>query len=199
MTIATAPVDILSDLTATQPPKGFLVTASRDGYPALEYRTKGMIGIAVFFFFWLAIWTPGCVLMTQQAFFGKNSPEYLLMLFSLPFWAAEIGVIAYVLWLFFSVTAFTFYPDRLLVERTLYKYQRRREIPRSAIKIVRQIKDGGEGEDSFPSWGLVVEGATDLKLLSRQKIEKSAWLGPIIARWAGVEYESSLKKKYDEL
>lgn len=196
----TSSPDVLTDLTASPPPKGFLVTASRDGYPAVEYRTQGMIAIAWFFAVWLAIWTPGCILMTYQAFFGKNSPEYTLMLFSLPFWAGEFGVIGYVLWLFCSVTTFTFYADRLRVERSLFnRYRRTREIPRREISVVRQVKDGGEGEDSFPSWGLAVEGEANFKLLSRQKIEKSAWLGPIVARWAGVEYEPSRKKQYDEI
>jgi hypothetical protein len=29
----------------------------------------------------------------------------------------------------------------------------------------------------------------EIKLLSRQKIEKSVWLGPIVECWAGVMYE----------
>jgi hypothetical protein len=40
---------VLAGPTATEPPTAFVVTASRDGYPGVTYRTTGMIGVAVFF------------------------------------------------------------------------------------------------------------------------------------------------------
>ena len=186
--LSTLPPDILADLTATEPPKGFFVTASRDGYPAVIYKTTGQTPVAVFFTLWLSIWTVACVAMAYQAFF-KGPINYQMALMAIPFWAAEVGVIALVLWMFFSVTTFIFYPDRLAIEKTLGKYQRRQEIAKGDVKGIRQVKDGGEGRDSFPSWGLVVATTVPNKILSRQKIEKSAWLGPIVARWAGMEYE----------
>jgi hypothetical protein len=60
---------------------------------------------------------------------------------------------------------------------------------RVEVTAVRQVKDGGDGEDSFPSWALAVVGRTEMRVLSKQPIEKSAWLGLIVARWAGVTFE----------
>ena len=172
---------------------------SRDGHMAIAYRTTGMGCLAVFLFVWLSGWTVGCVLFTYKALFGQAGIDYGGLLFMIPFWCAEFLVLGYALWHFRSITMFTFYPDRLLIERTLLRYRRQRSIPKQEVDVVRQIKDGGEGEDSFPSWGLAIEGRTNIKLLSRQAIEKSAWLGPIVARWAEVEFESSHKKKYEEV
>jgi hypothetical protein len=172
---------------------------SRDGHMAVAYRTTGMGCLAVFLFVWLCGWTIGCVFFTYKALFGESGIDYGGLLFMVPFWCAEFLVFGYMLWHFRSITMFTFYPDRLVIERTLLHYRRQRSIPKEEIEIVRQIKDGGEGDDSFPSWGLAIEGRSNIKLLSRQEIEKSAWLGPIVARWAGVEYESSNKKKYEEV
>ncbi len=187
--------DILAELTATEPPKGFLVTASLDGYPAVTYKTTGMIGIAVFFTVWLTGWTTACVLMSYKMFFTGQPFHFPQLLFLIIFWSAEFAVIGTVLWLFFSETVITFYPDRLLVERSLHKYHKRWQMTRQNIEAVWQIKDGGEGRDSFPSWGLVMGGKDrEIKLLARQKFEKSAWLGPIVARWAGVNYEASSRR-----
>ena len=66
---STPPPNVLADLTAGEPPKGFFVTVSRDGYPALVYRTTGMIGIALFFTLWLSGWTAACGLFTYQMIF----------------------------------------------------------------------------------------------------------------------------------
>ncbi len=186
------PSEVLAELTATEPPKGFRVTASRDGYPELTYKTTGMVAVAVFFAVWLTGWTTGCVLMSHQMLFTGQPFRFSQLLLLIIFWGAEFAVIGTVLWLFCSETMITFYPDRLLVERTLHKYQKRWEMARKDIEGVWQIKDGGEGRDSFPSWGLIVAAkSTEIKLLFRQKFEKSAWLGPIVARWAGVEYQAS--------
>jgi hypothetical protein len=35
---------------------------------------------------------------------------------------------------------------------------------------------------SFQSWNLVILGYRNVRLLSRQDIDKSRWLGPVVAR-----------------
>ena len=117
----------------------------------------------------------------------------------MPFWAAEIFVVSYAVWFYRSLLSFAFGEDELLVERTFLWYRRRRAFGRREVSAVKQIKDGGEGEDSFPSWGLVVVAKLEVKVLSRQPIEKSDWLGPIIAQWAGVPFERAQQRKYETI
>ena len=89
-----------------------------------------------------------------------------------------------------------------MVERSLLWRCRHRVFPRQQVTAVKQVKDGGEGDDSFPSWGLVVMGADGVFVLSRQPRDKSDWLGPVIAKWAGapyIPYEPAEKEKYKVL
>jgi hypothetical protein len=63
---------------------------------------------------------------------------------------------------------------------------------------LRQIKDGREGEDSFPSWGLKVTGEVDqgtkgFNLISRQPHGRSVWLGRVLADQLKVPFMQSLK------
>jgi hypothetical protein len=189
---------IIAELTATPPPKGFLVTASRDAHPAITYRTAGLVGIAVFFAVWLTGWTAACVFATYALITGRGHFAINGGLVTSGLWLSDLGVLAHVLWFFFSETTVTFYPDRLLVERRLARYCRRDETTRQSIRAVRQVQDGGR-QDSFPTWGLLVDSDGETQLLSRQLAEKSAWLGPIVAHWAGVEYQSSFQEKYEKI
>jgi hypothetical protein len=123
-------------------------------------------------------------------------------MFLAPFWAIEFAAIGYVAWFFRSVTVFTFMPEALIAERWLLWFRRRRVFPRREIVAVKQVKDGGEGDDSFPSWGLAVIADKEVRILSRQPIDKSAWLGPVIATWAGVAFEPvdvAKRQKYETL
>ena len=104
------------------------------------------------------------------------------------FWAGGVWVLGYALWRFHATTKLTFSADCLLLERRLFLYKDRCSVWKREIERLRQVKDGGEGEDDFPSWGLSLDAARTVRVLSRQEIEKSAWLGPIVAQWAGVEY-----------
>ena len=73
------------------------------------------------------------------------------------------------------------------------------DVAKAELKEVKQVKDGGEGEDSFPSWGLALIAGTEVHVLSRQPIDKSDWLGPIIAKWAGVEFEPAKVRKCETM
>ena len=53
-----------------------------------------------------------------------------------------------------------------------------------------QVKDGGEGKDSFPSWGLNVQVEKPYILLSRQEYQKSHWLGTMLKKWSGKPFKS---------
>lgn len=190
------------DAPSEPPPRGFVIIAADESGFTIRYRTSGMGCVALFFAVWLSGWTASCVLFTAGALFNPDGVIWLLLLFMLPFWVIEFGTITYVAWFFGSQTRFTFGPDELIAERSLWRFRRRRAFRREEITAVRQIKDGGEGEDSFPSWALAVIGQTEVRLISRQPIDKSNWLGPIIARWAGVAFEPcepAKARKYESL
>jgi hypothetical protein len=107
----------------------------------------------------------------------------------MPFLATGTGVLCYAAQFFLGVTIFTFKPEELVAEKYFLWRRRQRVFLRQSIKAVKQVKDGGEGEDSFPSWGLSIIGDKAVGIISRQPMEKSDWLGPIVAEWAGVPFE----------
>jgi hypothetical protein len=184
------------------PPKGFEIGTLENGDLVVRYRTTGMGCLAVFLAVWLAMWTCGCLKFTKEAIFNGIGINWFMLLFMIPFWFAEVAMIVYAAWFFGSVTVFTLTPEELVAERSLLWFCRRRVLARQEITVVKQIKDGGEGKDSFPTWGLALIGEKEVRILSRQPIEKSDWFGPIIATWAGVAYEpaeSAKKQKYETL
>ena len=170
------------------PPKGFNLEYTVNGYPLIKYRTTGMTGLKIFFAIWLTIWTFGCVFFTIYAFTAPGG-DVVLLLILIPFWAAEFFVIGGVIWNFGSIMSFEFGDEKLIVSRNCLKYKKKREIFKSKIVKIRQVKDGGEsGEESFDSWGIVIEADKKYKILHCQPIEKSEWLGRIIEEWAQKEY-----------
>ncbi len=166
----------------------------------IRYRTRGMGCLALFFAVWLSIWTACCVLFTYAALFDQQDVDWLGLLFMVPFWVAEFGVAGYVAWFFGSVTRFTFGPEELVAERSLWRFRRRKVFHRGEVTAVRQVKDGGDVvDDSFPSWALDIICRAEVRVLSRQPLDKSSWLGPIIAQWAGVGFEPAEVRERDVL
>ena len=89
---------------------------------AITYRTAGMRSLAVFLFVWLIAWTIVCVLFTYEVLFGGLGADSIGLLFI--FWCGELAVLGIMLVHFRSLTVFTFYPDRLVLERTLLHSRR---------------------------------------------------------------------------
>jgi hypothetical protein len=190
------------DTPVDAPPRGFKVTTADDGGLLIQYRASGMGCAAVLFGVWLTGWSAACLLGTYSALFDLAGINYVLLLFMVvPFWFVEVFTVVFVAWLYLSVTKFLFGQEELIVERQLLWYRRRRVFRASEIKAVRQIKDGKEGEDNWPSWGLLVVAGSNVKLLSRQPIDKSDWFGPVVAKWAGVSFEPARAEapKYEEI
>jgi hypothetical protein len=177
----------------TAPPRGFEMTITENGERLIRYRTSGVWDMAIFFCVFLAVWWSGIYSLTRHIFFDGG--DYLALRVLVPMTLAGLGVAAYVIWFFGSVTSFVFGANQLTVEQSLLSYSRRRVFNRREIEAVKQVKDGGEGEDSFATWGLVVITNTSAEVLSRQPIDKSDWLGPFIAQWADVSFEPAQKRK----
>ena len=180
------------NLNLTSLPKGFRVLHSPDGATTISYRTSGMIGLTIFLLFWLSAWTFFCCILAYKSIFTLsdfNTTTILMsFIFNVSFWSFEFFVLGYTLWYLRSVTTFNFYQDRLVIHRSLFNIHRQKVIFKKDVIFVNQVIDGGKGEDSFPSWGLIVLSGTVIKLLSRQKFEKCAWLGPLVAEWAEVDF-----------
>jgi len=170
------------------PPDGFRLEYSEIGHPLIKYRTKGMTRVMIFFIIWLSFWTSACVFFTKQAFTAPDGIKVGLLLFMVPFWAAEFFTIGYVIWYFGSVMGFELQPEKLIVSRNCLMYRKQRELLKNQISKIRQVKDGGEGEDSFDSWGIIVEADKKYKVLYRQQAEKSEWVGRILEKWSQKKY-----------
>lgn len=176
------------DSTADPVPRGFDVTTSDDGCRVICYRTSGMGPYGLFCGMFLGGWTVVCALFTGTVVFNANGVNYPSMLFIGPFWLAGVLLAAYAAWYFWSVTRFTFGHKELVVDRSLLWFGRRRRFQREEVTAVRQIKDGGDGDEPCPSWALAVVARTEVHVLAVQPIDKSSWLGPVIANWAGVSF-----------
>ncbi len=95
------------------------------------------------------------------------------------------------LWKLLGVTTYDLSRQNLTLKKTLLFFSRTQNIPSGDIKKVIQIKDGGTGEDSFPSWGLNLYAKRKIKLLAKEPIDKSDWLGAELAGYYDIEFEPS--------
>lgn len=181
------PAGLLAD-----PPSGFRVIEPGDRI-VIVYSPQGMGCMKAFFVVWLGAWAAGTLALTAAFLRGEmNKPSPVPpSLFVLVFWASLIGVGLFAAWLFFGKTMVILTEDRLTVVRALGRWLRSRETPKAEIRGVTQVQDGGRGDDSFPSWGLRVDATRNATVLYRQESEKSAWLGRVLAGWAGVPYHPS--------
>lgn len=186
---------------AKPPPAGFKLHAPAPGTVQIEFTNERRSCLVIFLGVWMAGWTMACVFLLSQLLAGQplapnESGDFMSTLpgswlFAAPFLLAEIGVGLLFLWLLRGRTELLLYEDCLILRRSLSSYQRETRVSRSTVTRVMQVKDGGEGDDSFPTWGLKVEHARGetVSLLWRQPIERSDWLGPVIADWAGKPFE----------
>jgi hypothetical protein len=172
------------------PPEGFTVEPlGRDDF-IIHHKRTGMGCMKVFIGGFLAFWTFFCVMMLRN--FTNRCPtkqsDSADLLIAAGFWIAEIVVACLAMYLFFAKKTFRVDYNRLVMQTDVVGFKWSRTIDKHAIKQIVQIKDGGEDEDSFPSWGLKAVAEKDVKLIFRQPYEKSLWLGRVLAQWAGVEF-----------
>jgi hypothetical protein len=109
--------------------------------------------------------------------------------------SAAVYFTFFALWLSFGRTEFIVSRANLVIRKNLFALQREWHIPSEDIEYFEQVKDGGEGRDSFPSWGLKVRGRRGISLLARQPLEKSDWLGRILSEFYKVEFRPCKKRK----
>ncbi|MEO0795136.1 MAG: hypothetical protein AAFX93_08245 [Verrucomicrobiota bacterium] len=173
------------------PPDGMKPQFASNDTFAIEYRRSGMGCMNVFLMVWLAIWTAGCVLMirTRIPEWRQEGTDVVPIPVILLFWAFEFVVAGILLYLLFCRKSFLFDEQHMVLETRVLFYKKARIYPRNQIQQLVQFKDGGGGDDSFPSWGLkLVHEGKKHGLIHRQPHEKSQWLGSVIAAWAGVSF-----------
>ena len=168
-------------------PEGFQVTTSRDGHLVINRRRVGPPWLMWTFYFVSGGFLLGSLFagafLTYQALVTRKVPLWLAV-----FWCVcGIVVFPFVFGPLFrrlhSVTSYTFDEDQLVIENIFLTRRTSRKVDKRDVRIVRQVCENG--------WGLLLECPGKLKLLSHEEFETSAWLGPLVAQWAGVSYESS--------
>ena len=88
--------------------------------------------------------------------------------------------------------------DRLAVVHRGVFSRRAWTASRAEVRAVTQVKDcGDDDDDDGPSgWGLLLDvGGEERSLLRREPIEVSDWLGPVLARWAGVPFVPATRRR----
>lgn len=170
-------------------PEGFDLERQGKDVFIIRYKRTGMGCMNTFLFLWFAGWTVGSIFLLRQYFNGRvvedgdPSPLWFVMVFL----AMGVFLAVWLTYLVFCRKSFRLDSENLIMETDVLGFKRRRLMPRTSIRRLVQVKDGGDGKDSFPSWGLRIEGEQKVTLIFRQPHEKSRWLGKILAQWAGVE------------
>ena len=157
----------------------------------LTYKAHGM-GCMVAFMLILPLMVGGGFLS-----FAIISPTEFHGLLFATWWSpicslSGLGASMYFLWsAMFNLVGLTEIiatDEDLTIRRNLGPWTSSKSMKLNQILRIIQFKDGGGEEDSFPSWGLRVVGHQKLILLSRQPIEKSDWLGGLLAQHFNVEF-----------
>ena len=171
-------------------PPGFSLAADGPDAIVIRHRRTGMGCLNAFLLVWLAGWTAGTLTLFHlhpekvHGDCGSGPPPWAAAFF----WACEVIVAAFAAYVFFCRKSYRIDPDRLVLETRVLGLRWTRTLPRAGLRRLVQFKDGGEGDDSFPSWALRAEGDRKTTLLIRQPYDRSQWLGRTLALWAGAEY-----------
>ena len=179
-----------------EPPIGFQIFNDDLKY-RISYKSKGM-GCMIFFVGSIQLimgvtFTSGLFFDIPENFFGEDAdyikskswfPVAMILFYS----AVLFGCIS-VLWKLLGVTTYELSPQDLTLRRTFLFFSRNQNISAEEIQKVSQFKDGRSEEDSFPSWGLHLHAGRKIKLLAREPIDKSDWLGAELASYYDIEFE----------
>ncbi len=140
--------------------------------------------MVIFLIVWVSFWTPFCIIIFEETILKNSSiidhPSDYFMLIG--FLAGEITVLYTLMKIFFGRTYFILEEKKLKVTHHLFGWSKSHVFPLNEISGFNRIKDGGE-EDTFPSWGLIVNAKKSIKVLSRQEPEKSIWLKKLLYSW----------------
>jgi len=189
-----------TDSSPDPAPDGFSLIHLGADELLIRHKRSGMGCMNAFLVCWLAGWTVVCVWLAHSYLHGGKMEDGspMPLWFVLIFWGVELvvaGLLAYVL---YGRKAFHIDWTALTMETDVLGLRWRKKVPKAQIERFVQVKDGGEDDDSFPSWGLKVEYGKKLTLLFRQPYEKSHWLGTLLAQWAGVAFVEAARENTEQ-
>jgi hypothetical protein len=178
-------------------PKGFRVTDGPAGSVWIEYRPSKVSGPAWFFIIWVVLVSVGVVGSTYEFYSQFDSPASFVRHLTSISWLGwlivmitamlMLGLPAVALsWFLFGKSRFRLSENGLSVQKRLFFGHRTRFVPRDAMLRFTQVKDGGSrgkirwsDDDSFPTWGLILNAKQDTNVQNRQLIDQSSWTGMI--------------------
>ncbi len=178
-------------------PVGILLDRDPAGNILISFNQTGMRLMNGFLSFWLATWTLCGVLGMSgmiKGFEGSNRIPVAV------FWVIGEAIASFMLlWILFGKSEIELSDATLTFRKEIFAYRKRVVIDKARIRRIYQIKDGGEDDDSFPSWGLKIDEAETHYIMKRQKYVKSDWLGKTLAKWAGIAPHSlrRLRRSWD--
>ena len=148
-----------ADLLKQVPSDLSLESCGRDDFVIRHVRT-GMGCLNAFAIVCLAGWMVGCVSLLRDYFRGGQMEDGgpIPIWFVLLFWGLEIAVAVLLLNVIFRKKTFPVKKGKLIIETDLLWFKWHKIILKGSIRKLVQVKDGGEDDDRFPSWGLRIEG-----------------------------------------
>jgi hypothetical protein len=151
-----------------------------------------------FLIVWLLGWSVACAFLLRSYLTGgvMDDGEPIPIWFVGLFWGAELLVACILLYSLFCRKVFKVDYSSLSMDVNVLWLHWQKSMRINEVIELQQVKDGGEGKDSFPSWGLKVIGEVNqdtktFKLISRQPHSRSVWLGNVLAEHLGVPFKQS--------
>jgi len=193
-----------------EPPDGYTYTIVGDEC-LIEHKRTGMGCLNLFLGVWLSGWTVGCAALVHGYFNGgkMKGGDPISLWFVLAFVIPWFLVGYVLLYSIFARKTFRLTTDTMQIETRLLFLRWSISLPRDTISEIKQIKDGGDDDDSFPSWGLRLRAASLVDsplrrlaeinhfgrnnrmrtILSRLPYEHSQWMATILSEWSGIPAE----------
>ena len=125
--------------------------------------------------------------------------RHALLVMVLIFCTIDIAMWCFLLYSMYCKQTFQIDYYNLAITTEILALKWDKTIPKDSIRRIVQVQDGGRGRDSFPSWGLKIEGRKKARLIFRQPYEKSYWLGEFVANWAKVEFVPAPQKPVNSI
>jgi ankyrin repeat protein len=175
-------------------PPGITLARNDRAELVIIHRTHGMRGLKIFAWVWCTFWLgmSGFALLGMwresasfASFIAKIGSHPGLWMPPL-FFGICLVVAAFFIWLLYKQTILTLRAGEIEIERRLGLISWRKILPKSTFTAFQVKKDGGEGDDSFPSWAVQAEfsGNTTL-IVARQEREVADWLCLQLSQWLG--------------
>jgi ankyrin repeat protein len=181
-------------VTQAGTPPGITLARNDRAELVITHRTHGMRGLRIFAWVWcmgwlgisgfalLAMWRESTSFASFIAKFGGHAGFWMPPLF----FGIGLAVAAFFIWLLYKQTILTLRAGEMEIVRRLGPIYWRNIFSKSTVTAFQVKQDGGEGEDSFPSWAVQAEIAGNTTLIvERQEREVTDWLCLQLSQWLG--------------